>query len=76
VPIDQAWRFYYNLRNSIFIRTRYVSLWLAPLIPIAVLIRPLGTTLLFYDHKLARCKLLWHAAVDGILGRLGKRISP
>jgi rhamnopyranosyl-N-acetylglucosaminyl-diphospho-decaprenol beta-1,3/1,4-galactofuranosyltransferase len=76
VPIAQAWRFYYNLRNSIFIRTRYASPWVAPLIPMAVLTRPLGTTLLFYDHKLARFKLLWQAAVDGILGRLGRRVSP
>jgi rhamnopyranosyl-N-acetylglucosaminyl-diphospho-decaprenol beta-1,3/1,4-galactofuranosyltransferase len=76
VPIAQAWRFYYNLRNSIFIRTRYASPWFAPLIPMAVLTRPLGTTLLFYDHKLARFKLLWQAAVDGILGRLGRRVSP
>jgi len=76
VPISQAWRFYYNLRNSIFIRTRYASPWLAPLIPMVVLTRPLGTILLFYDHKLARFKLLWQAAVDGILGRLGRRVNP
>ncbi|MCL5671641.1 MAG: glycosyltransferase family 2 protein, partial [Acidobacteria bacterium] len=37
VPFTQAWRFYYNLRNSIFIRTRYASPWLAPLIPVMVL---------------------------------------
>ena len=76
VPIAQAWRFYYNFRNSIFIRMRYASPWIAPLIPIAVLTRPVGTTLLFYDHKVARLKLLWQAAVDGILGRLGRRVSP
>lgn len=76
VPIAQAWRFYYNLRNSIFIRTRYASPWFAPLIPVAVLVRPVGSTLLFYDHKLARFKLLWQAAVDGILGRLGRRVRP
>ena len=76
VPIAQAWRFYYNLRNSIFIRTRYASPWLAPLIPMVVLTRPIGTTLLFYDHKLARFKLIWQAAMDGILGRLGRRVSP
>lgn len=76
VPITQAWRFYYNLRNSIFIRTRYASPWLAPLIPVAVLARPIGTTLLFYDHKLARLKFIWQAAVDGILGRLGRRVTP
>ena len=76
VPIAQAWRFYYNIRNSIFIRTRYASPWLAPLIPMVVLTRPVGTTLLFYDHKVARFKLLWQAAVDGIFGRLGRRVSP
>ena len=76
VPFSQAWRVYYNLRNSILIRTRYASRWLVPLIPLAVLIRPLGATLLFYDHKIARCKLLWHAAVDGMLGRSGRRINP
>jgi rhamnopyranosyl-N-acetylglucosaminyl-diphospho-decaprenol beta-1,3/1,4-galactofuranosyltransferase len=75
VPRTQGWRFYYNLRNSIFIRTRYVKPWLAPLIPILALTRPLGAAVLFYDHKVARCKLLCQAAIDGILGRLGKRIS-
>jgi len=76
VPFAQAWRFYYNFRNAIFIRTRYVSPWLAPLIPMVALLRHVGTTLLFYDHKFARCKLIWRAAIDGIFGRLGKRISP
>lgn len=76
VPLTQAWRTYYIIRNSIFIRTRYARPWAAPLIPIVVLVRPMGTTILFYDHKLARCKLLWQAVYDGILGRLGKRVSP
>ncbi|MGA8185698.1 MAG: glycosyltransferase family 2 protein [Terriglobia bacterium] len=76
VPLTQAWRFYYNVRNSIFIRTRYVRPWLAPLIPVLAVTRPLGATILFYDHKVARCKILCQAAIDGVLGRLGKRISP
>lgn len=76
VPLSETWRFYYNLRNSIFIRTRYVKPWLAPLIPVLAVTRPLGTALVFYDHKVARCKVLCQAAIDGILGRLGKRISP
>ncbi len=75
VPLAQAWRFYYNLRNSIFIRTRYAKPWFAPLIPALALARPLGAALLFHDHKVARCKLLCQAAIDGVLGRLGKRIS-
>jgi rhamnopyranosyl-N-acetylglucosaminyl-diphospho-decaprenol beta-1,3/1,4-galactofuranosyltransferase len=76
LPLTEAWRFYYNLRNSIFIRTRYVKPWLAPLIPVLALIRPLGAALLFHDHKIARCKMLCQATIDGVLGRLGKRISP
>lgn len=75
IPYSQAWRTYYILRNSIFVRKKYVNPWLAPLIPIIVLVRPIGTTILFYDHKLARCKLLWRAAVDGVLGRLGRRVG-
>jgi hypothetical protein len=75
-PLTEAWRFYYNLRNSIFIRTRYVKPWLAPWIPLLALARPLGAALLFHDHKVARCKILCRAAIDGVLGRLGKRISP
>lgn len=76
VPLTEGWRFYYNLRNSIYIRTRYVKPWLAPLIPALIIARPLGATLLFYDHKFARCKILCRAAIDGVLGRLGKRITP
>ena len=76
LPMTETWRFYYNLRNSVFVRTRYVKPWLAPLIPVLALARPLGAALLFHDHKLARCKILCRAAVDGVLGRLGKRISP
>lgn len=76
VPLGETWRFYYNLRNSIFIRTRYVKPWLAPLVPVLVITRPLGAALVFYDHKVARCKILCQATIDGILGRLGKRISP
>src|SRR5690348_1393848 len=76
VPLSESWRFYYNLRNSIFIRTRYVKPWLAPLVPVLAVTRPLGTALVFYDHKIARCKILCQAAIDGIRGRLGKRISP
>jgi len=76
VPVSQTWRFYYNLRNSIFIRTRYVKPWLAPLIPVLAVAKPLGAALLFNDHKFARCKILCQAAIDGVLGRLGKRINP
>ncbi|HEX5413933.1 MAG TPA: glycosyltransferase family 2 protein [Terriglobia bacterium] len=76
VPLSETWRFYYNLRNSIFIRTRYVKPWLAPLVPVLALTRPLGAALVFWDHKVARCKILCQAAIDGVLGRLGKRISP
>jgi rhamnopyranosyl-N-acetylglucosaminyl-diphospho-decaprenol beta-1,3/1,4-galactofuranosyltransferase len=76
LPLTEAWRFYYNLRNSIFIRTRYVKPWLAPLIPVLALARPLGAALLFHDHKIARCKMLCQAAIDGVLGRLGKRFGP
>ncbi|TAM78883.1 MAG: glycosyltransferase [Acidobacteria bacterium] len=75
LPLTEAWRFYYNLRNSIFIRTRYVKPWLAPLVPVLALSRPLGAVIVFHDHKIARCKILCRAAFDGILGRLGKRIS-
>jgi rhamnopyranosyl-N-acetylglucosaminyl-diphospho-decaprenol beta-1,3/1,4-galactofuranosyltransferase len=76
VPFAQAWRSYYYVRNEIFVRTRYVKPWLAPFIPVLALIRPLGATLVFYDHKVARCKLLLQAAMDGVRGRLGKRVSP
>ncbi|HEV2245364.1 MAG TPA: glycosyltransferase family 2 protein [Terriglobia bacterium] len=76
VPLSETWRFYYNLRNSIFIRTRYVKPWLAPLVPVLAVTRPLGAALVFHDHKVARCKILCQAAIDGVLGRLGKRISP
>jgi len=76
VPIAQAWRLYYFVRNEIFIRTKYAKPWLAPLVPVAILAKSVGAALLFYDHPLARCKVLCRASVDGILRRLGKRIAP
>lgn len=76
VPTEQAWKIYYFVRNEIFVRTRYSKPWLGFLVPAAVLARSLGAAILFYDHPLERCKVLCRAGVDGILGRIGQRISP
>jgi rhamnopyranosyl-N-acetylglucosaminyl-diphospho-decaprenol beta-1,3/1,4-galactofuranosyltransferase len=76
VPFPQAWRTYYVVRNTIFVRTRYLKPWFAPLITVMTVIKPAAVAILFRDHKVSRCKLLWKATVDGILGRLGKRVNP
>ena len=76
VPFAQSWRTYYVVRNTIFVRTRYVKPWIAPFILAKTLLKPVGVAVFFRDHKLARCKLLCQATIDGIWGRLGKRVSP
>lgn len=76
IPFGQSWRSYYLVRNGIFFRTRNGKPWLAPYIFVACLARPAAVALILRDHKIARCKLLWQAAVDGVLGRLGKRVGP
>ncbi|MCL5670413.1 MAG: hypothetical protein M1423_03825, partial [Acidobacteria bacterium] len=76
VPFPQAWRTYYVVRNTIFVRTRYLKFWFAPFITVKTVIKPAAVAIFFRDHKVARCKLLWKATIDGILGRLGKRVSP
>ena len=73
VPIAQIWKLYYYVRNETYVRTRYSKRWLAPLVAPLLLARYAATTLLFYDHPLARCKVLCRAAFDGVLGRLGRR---
>jgi rhamnopyranosyl-N-acetylglucosaminyl-diphospho-decaprenol beta-1,3/1,4-galactofuranosyltransferase len=74
-PIEQVWKLYYYARNEIYFRKRYVKPWIAPFIPLLVLIRYAGAAILFYDHPLARCRILWKGVVDGVFGRLGKRID-
>jgi rhamnopyranosyl-N-acetylglucosaminyl-diphospho-decaprenol beta-1,3/1,4-galactofuranosyltransferase len=76
VPIAQIWKVYYFVRNEIYVRTKYSKSWLAPLVPVMVLTKSLGATILFYDHPLGRCQVLFRAGVDGILGRIGKRMIP
>lgn len=76
VTFAHIWRLYYFVRNEIFVRTKYAKPWLAPFVPVVVLTKSVGASIFFYDHPLARCKILCQAGVDGILGRLGKRITP
>ena len=74
VPFGQISRVYYFVRNEIYARTKYAKPWLAPFVPPAILLKSVGAAIFFYDHPFARCKILFQAAFDGTLGRLGKRI--
>jgi len=76
VPFERISRLYYFVRNEIYVRTKYAKPWLAPFVPVVILAKSFGATLLFYDHPLARCKILCRAGMDGILGRIEKRITP
>lgn len=76
IPHAQVWRLYYYIRNEIFFRKKYAKPWIAPFVPAMVLIRATAAAILFYDHPLTRCKLICHGAIDGVLGRLGKRVRP
>lgn len=76
VSFERAWRLYYFVRNEIYVRTKYAKPWLSPFIPAMIVMKSMGAAILFYDHPLARCKILCRAGIDGALGRIGKRISP
>lgn len=76
LPFAQAWRSYYLVRNGIFFRGRSSKIWLAPFIPLLVVARPAAVVIFLRDHKLTRSLLLCRATIDGIRGRLGKRVSP
>ncbi|HUZ47379.1 MAG TPA: glycosyltransferase family 2 protein [Terriglobia bacterium] len=76
IPTSHAWRLYYFIRNETFVRTKYSKPWIAPIIPVMLLIKSVGATILFYDHPLARCKVVCRAVFDGVFGRLGKRFAP
>lgn len=76
IPFAQVWKLYYYVRNEIYFRTKYAKPWLAPFVPLLVSGRCAAVALFFHDHPFARCKVLWQATVDGVLGRLGKRVSP
>lgn len=76
IPFAQAWRLYYYIRNEIFVRQKYAKPWLSPIVPAIVLIKAIAAAILFYDHKLGRCKILFRAGIDGVRGRLGKQVSP
>lgn len=76
LPLEQAWRSYYLIRNGIFFRTRSGSWWFLPYILIASLARPVAVVVFLRNHKLKRCKIFWQATIDGIKGRLGKQMGP
>ena len=76
IPTAQAWRLYYYIRNEIFVRQKYAKPWLAPFVPVLVLTKAVIAAFLFYEHPFSRCRVLLRAGVDGVLGRLGKRVSP
>src|SRR5574337_850107 len=76
IPTAQIWRLYYFIRNEIFVRQKYAKPWLAPFVPMLVLMKGIIAAFLFYDRPFLRCKILLHAGIDGVLGRLGKRVGP
>ncbi|MEJ2006731.1 MAG: glycosyltransferase family 2 protein [Acidobacteriota bacterium] len=76
IPTAQAWRVYYYFRNEIFVRQKYAKPWLAPLVPVLVLTKAVIAAFLIYDHPFSRCKILLQAGIDGVLGRLGRRVNP
>ncbi len=71
----QVSRLYYYIRNEIFVRQKYAKPWLAPLVPAMVLTKAVVAAFLFYEQPFSRCKIVFRAGIDGVLGRLGKRVS-
>jgi rhamnopyranosyl-N-acetylglucosaminyl-diphospho-decaprenol beta-1,3/1,4-galactofuranosyltransferase len=76
LPFEGIWRLYYSIRNEVYVRMKYAKPWFSPFVPAMVMTKSILAAFFFYDHPVSRCKIIFCAGVDGILGRLGKRISP
>lgn len=73
-----AWKYYYEVRNTLWYRLRVQEgAYLRRLTRIAaVLLGALLRPLLKEDHKLAKLRYVGLGFLDGLTGRLGKRVDP
>lgn len=79
LPFNSYWRTYYAIRNTIFLKRKYLHRYKKILFYFRLLIkffRNIGGILAYDDNKLMRLKILLSAYWDGFKGNLGKRFLP
>jgi GT2 family glycosyltransferase len=76
LPAEDYWRIYYRVRNALLFEKRYYNLRAALVRFITKYIRSVAIILLIDDYKFYRVGVLTRALVDGLLGRMGKRVDP
>ncbi len=70
-----AWRRYYSVRNAVVLARRYGPVWTPPLVAAAGILR--GTRALIRARRPASDVMLpTRGAIDGLSGRLGRRVEP
>ncbi len=74
-PDKAAWRRYYGVRNAVVLAVRYGKFWTPPLVAAGGAVRGvLGLTRM--GRPLREVVLPVRGAIDGLLGRLGRRVDP
>lgn len=76
VSVVDYWKLYYLIRNSYVFRRRCFGIWKAILPHTVSYVRMMVGVCLFDDFKRCRLKILTKAFLDGLFGRLGKRVDP
>jgi GT2 family glycosyltransferase len=78
-PARDLWKLYYNRRNELFMSLRYTKGSRAKLFFLGRRVVKLGgrtVKSVYRDHPMLRIAIEWRAFIDGLTGRLGKRIDP
>src|SRR5581483_2024520 len=68
-----AWKYYYEARNSLYLRFR---LRRRPWKAIRAVLRLCAAIVLWEDHKVSKLAALGRGVVDAVAGRLGRRMVP
>lgn len=76
IVADDYWKQYYLFRNSFIFRSRCFGLRNVFLRHVLSYLRLALAILVFDDSKLYRLRILTKALVDGLAGRLGRRVEP
>ncbi len=77
ITIEDYWKQYYFFRNMLYIgRAYFKSRWRWTFKYLKFYLRGLASILLLDDFKLYRIQIITRGLMDGLRGRLGKRVEP
>ncbi len=77
IAVEHYWRLYYSSRNRLYLeRVYFRRRWLWVFKSLTGYLRTLLVILLLDDFKLYRMQTMTRAFMDGMAGRLGRRVEP